>query len=97
MPRAAAEDMPQLRCVGGGCRVLTGRVSLLARCELTAVRLAGPSKQVGCCGSRREPKGTGTRGRVLTHISSQAGSINVALPSCAVLPVVSLIDRLVGL
>lgn len=41
VPRAATEDVPQLRCVGSECGVLTGWVSLLARCDLTVVKLAG--------------------------------------------------------
>jgi len=48
VPAAAVEGVPQLRCVGSGRRALTAWVSLLARCDLTAVRLAGPSRQVGC-------------------------------------------------
>lgn len=57
VPRAATEDVPQLRCVGSERGVLTGWVSLLARCDLTVVKLAGLSRQVGCCWSHSEPKG----------------------------------------
>lgn len=56
VPGAATEDVPQLRCVGGGCRVVTGRVSLLVGWDLTVVKLPGQSRQVGCCGPHREPK-----------------------------------------
>lgn len=47
MPGAGVEGVPQLRCVGSGRGALTVWVSLLVRCDLTAVRLAGPSSQVG--------------------------------------------------
>lgn len=36
-PAAGVEGVPQLRCVGSGRGALTARVSLLARCDLTAV------------------------------------------------------------
>lgn len=81
--------MPQLRCVGSGCRVLTGWVSLLARCELTVELLAGPSRQVGCCGAHSEPRGSGASGaqrRTLTHLQSSrmnCCSITTALYRCA--------------
>lgn len=61
------------------------------------MQLAGPSRQVGCCGAHSEPKASGAQGRALTHISSQAGSISAALYHCAVLPVDSLIDRVLVL
>lgn len=70
MPGAGVEGAPQLRCVSSGCGALTVWVSLLARCDLTAVRLAGPSTQDGCCGPYMETK---THRPALTHISSRAG------------------------
>lgn len=45
---AEVEGVPQLRCAASRRRVLTGPVSLLARFNLTVVKLAGPGWQVGC-------------------------------------------------
>lgn len=60
-PGAAVEGVPQLRCVVSGRGALTGRVRLLARCDLTGARLAGPSGQVGRWGPYSEPKAHGTQ------------------------------------
>lgn len=79
MPEAVVQGVPQPRCVGSGRRALTVRVSLLARCDLTAVRLAGPSRQVGCSGpysepwEYRAPRGGKVHQTALTHISSPTG------------------------